>query len=381
MDINRNNYEAFLLDLMEGNLSPEDQQRLMEFLRMNPDCALPSENFDSWVLEKESLTFSAKEDLKKELPRSETLLSDANFDLFSIARLEGDLTPEQVKSHEAALENNQQKRDEWQEWQQTKLQASQLEYEGKEQLKKRRGPKGRIVWISMISAAATVALVVALLRMEPDLTETNFSETNQIEQTPGQLPSFEESPVSDTPDESAPLPEPQEEKILATVDEPLLFSIKKNPERPVETVEKGQAQDKGQVQDSLQQQEPRKIESGPVRLASYEAYNSDLVGKSTYDQIKPLELPPTDIHLTSLSLAQISDIDLQEALDAYTEEKDISLWTVANAGIRGINRLTGSDISLVASRDEEGEVSGFRLKSKRFSFSRPIGDQSEEFSE
>jgi hypothetical protein len=381
MDINRNNYEAFLLDLMEGNLSPEDQQRLMEFLRMNPDCALPSENFDSWVLEKESLTFSAKEDLKKELPRSETLLSDANFDLFSIARLEGDLTPEQVKSHEAALENNQQKRDEWQEWQQTKLQASQLEYEGKEQLKKRRGPKGRIVWISMISAAATVALVVALLRMEPDLTETNFSETNQIEQTPGQLPSFEESPVSDTPDESAPLPEPQEEKILATVDEPLLFSIKKNPERPVETVEKGQAQDKGQVQDSLQQQEPRKIDSGPVRLASYEAYNSDLVGKSTYDQIKPLELPPTDIHLTSLSLAQISDIDLQEALDAYTEEKDISLWTVANAGIKGINRLTGSDISLVASRDEEGEVSGFRLKSKRFSFSGPIGDQSEEFSE
>jgi hypothetical protein len=380
MDINRNNYEAFLLDLMEGNLSPADKQRLRDFLRMNPDCALPSENFDPWVLEKEPMTFSAKEDLKKELPRSESLLTEANFDLFSIARLEGDLTPEQVKSHEAAVANKRQKRIEWQAWQQTKLQASQLEYEGKQQLKKRSGPKGRIVWISVISAAATVALVVALLRMEPDLSETNFSETNLIEQTPGQLPSFEESPVSDTSEESAPLPEPQVEETLATVDEPLLFSIKKNPERPVKTVEEGQAQDKGQLQDSLQQQEPRKIESGPVRLASYEAYNSDLVGESTYDQIKTLDLPPADIHLTSLSLAQISDMDLQEALEAYTEEKDISLWTVANAGIKGINRLTGSDISLLASRDEEGEVSGFRLKSKRFSFSRPIG-RSEEFSE
>ena len=110
------------------------------------------------VLENESLTFSAKEDLKKELPQSETLLSDANFDLFSIARLEGDLTPEQVKSHEAAVENNQQKRNEWQEWQQTKLQATHLEYEGKAKLKKRTGLKGRIIWISVVSAAAAVAL-------------------------------------------------------------------------------------------------------------------------------------------------------------------------------------------------------------------------------
>lgn len=380
MDINRNNYEAFLLDLMEGNLSPEDQQRLKDFLRMNPDCALLSENFDPWMLEKESLTFSGKEDLKKELPRSGTLLSDANFDLFSIARLEGDLTPEQEKKHEAALQNNRQKRNEWQAWQQTKLQASQLEYEGKEQLKKRTGPKGRIIWISVISAAAAVALVVALLRMEPDLSEATLSETNPTEQAPEQLPFTEERPAEETPNEPAPLPEPQEEETLAAADEPRMFSIKKNPERPLETVEKGQAQDKDHLQDSLQQQEPRKIESRPVRLATYEAYNPDLVGESTYDQIKPLDLPPADIHLTSLSLAQISDIDLQEALDAYAEEKDFSLWTVANAGIKGINRLTGSDISLQASKDEEGEVSGFRLKSKRFSFSRPL-DRSEEFSE
>ena len=37
-----------------------------------------------------------------------------------------------------------------------------------------------------------------------------------------------------------------------------------------------------------------------------------------------------------------------------------------------INRLAGSDISLMAPRDEEGEVSGFRLKSKRISLSRPL---------
>jgi len=59
--------------------------------------------------------------------------------------------------------------------------------------------------------------------------------------------------------------------------------------------------------------------------------------------------------------------------DEYTRERDFSMWTIANTGLKGINRITGSDISLMASRDEEGEVSGFQLKSRRFSMTRPLG--------
>jgi hypothetical protein len=68
-------------------------------------------------------------------------------------------------------------------------------------------------------------------------------------------------------------------------------------------------------------------------------------------------------------------MDLQEMVENYAEEKDFSLWKIADAGIRGINKLAGSEISLMASRDEEGEVSGFKLKSKRFSLSRPLGQE------
>ena len=66
---------------------------------------------------------------------------------------------------------------------------------------------------------------------------------------------------------------------------------------------------------------------------------------------------------------------LQEIVEDYVEEKNFSLWKIADAGIKGINKLAGSDISLLASRDEDGEVSGFKLKSKRFSLSRPIGQE------
>jgi len=337
---------------------------------MNPDCALLHDDSDPWFLEKESYVFSGKEQLKKELPHSGTVLSESNFDLYSIARMEGDLSPAQELEHEALLENEPEKRKDWKQWQQTRLQASPLEYQGKEKLKKRAGIKGRIIWLSVISAAAAVALLFTLLRMEPDLPEMEMAEET-----------LTEAPVSEEgQSESAALTSPPVEEALAAADEPLMFSIKKHPDRPLESGKKGKAEGPDQKQDSLQFKEPGKIESRPVRMASYEAYGKELISDGNYDEIKPLDIPPSDIHLSSLSLAQISEIDLQETLDVYTEERDISLWSIANAGISGINKITGADISLLASRDEEGEVSGFRLKSKRFSFTRPI-DRSEEFSE
>ena len=93
--------------------------------------------------------------------------------------------------------------------------------------------------------------------------------------------------------------------------------------------------------------------------------SSSLVREAVPDRIEPLNISPVPIHISSLSLAQISDLGLQEMMEGYVEEKDLSLWKIANAGIKGINKITGSNISLMASRDEDGEVSGFRLRFKR----------------
>ena len=118
---------------------------------------------------------------------------------------------------------------------------------------------------------------------------------------------------------------------------------------------------------------PGEPEPRPLRIAEQLSGNSELIAISSSDRIEPLNIPPVSPNLTSLSVAQIAELDRQDLFDAFTEEHNISLMSVANAGIKGINILTGSDISLLASKDEEGEVSGFRLKSKRFSVTRPLG--------
>jgi len=357
MEINRNNYEAFLLDLMEGKLSVEEKQKIRDFLKMNPDCAMLNEETKPWILETAKVTFSGKEQLKKELPDSGSKLSNGNFDLFSIARLEGDLTTAQEMEHQAKVESDKQRIKEWQVWKQTKLQAQSVIFPGKQKLKKSTGINRRVIWLSLFSAAATVALLFTLLRNDEVLPEMEIAV-----ETPNQIPVIE---VPQT--ESVPLASQAQEITIAVADEPVMFSIKKNPDRPIESPQK---------QDTMSLNQPRKVEARAIRLAGNVSYATDALPESPYDQIKALDIPPSDIYISSLTLAQISEIDLQEAIEDYTEEKNISLWSIANSGIKGINKITGSEISLLATRDDEGDVSGFRLRSKRFSLSRPL-DQSE----
>jgi hypothetical protein len=121
--------------------------------------------------------------------------------------------------------------------------------------------------------------------------------------------------------------------------------------------------------------EAEKLEPRPIRIAGNLSASSEQFAISSSDRIEPLDIPQVSPNLTSLSVSQIAELDRKKLFDDFTEENNISLMSVANAGIKGINKLTGSDISLMASKDEDGDVSGFRLKSKRFSVTRPLAHQ------
>lgn len=366
MEINRHNYEAYLLDLLEGRLSVDEQQQVHNFLLLNPDCGGELTEIEPWILEGEKVCFQNIKLLKKEFPNPTTILTDHNFDLFSIARLEGDLTIEQEADYQSMLELDDLNAQQWDEWQRTRLVPESLLFQGKDRLLHKRESKSRVIWISVISAAAAVALLVILFG-----TGTDLPQQESYVQTPQELMPEQVIEVPVQTEAQTALVEPLENlRAQATADppgqklkEPVLFSVGKVLDRPLVDNSKEDVV----PPDDLQ---PRQIAFSANQL------NATSVARlAVPDQIEPLLVPPVPIHLSSLSVAQISEMDLQEMVEDYAVEKDFSLWKIADVGIKGINRLAGSDISLLASRDEEGEVSGFKLKSKRFSFSRPLGQE------
>ncbi|MEA3461508.1 MAG: hypothetical protein U9R49_06490, partial [Bacteroidota bacterium] len=156
-----------------------------------------------------------------------------------------------------------------------------------------------------------------------------------------------------------PSPDPPVQRIH----NPVMFSVKKEHERPVES---------GSKMTVISQKD---LKTG-LLAGSVERINaSSPSGEAVPDKIEALYIPPVPVHLSSLTVGQIYDMDLQEVVESYAEGSNFSLLTIANAGIKSINKLAKSDISLMASRNEEGDVSGIWLKGKRFSLSRPLGQK------
>jgi hypothetical protein len=89
------------------------------------------------------------------------------------------------------------------------------------------------------------------------------------------------------------------------------------------------------------------------------------------DQINP-ELLEYDMGSNTLRSDIVkARVDIEKMMDDFTRE-DLSFWKVANRGIEGINKLVGSDMELMASRNENGEVSGFSFSSRILKISGPV---------
>jgi hypothetical protein len=372
MDINRHNYEAFLLDLLEGKLSAEEERELNVFLKHHPEHVVELPENELFNLEKPQISFPHRDQLKKAFPLADTPFTGAGFDMFSIARMEGDLSPQQEKEHQLTVERDPSKREEWESWQMTRLVPKQIPYPGKRKLKQRKAVNGRVLWLTLLSTAATLTLLFIVLRMNPlgsgpELSETDSAATPFYQEQAAAIP-------------EAPLTEPEQLPVEKMEESSTARLAEASAAVPEESTKNALIEEPVNMQESIagQNDSPVAIVSDassprPLRIAEQLSVHPDLVVIQNADRIEPLPVSPVTPKLTSLSVMQMAEMDRQEFFQEFTEEHNISLMSVANAGIKGINKLTGSEISLLASRDDEGDVSGFRLKSKRLSVTSPLG--------
>ena len=94
MKLDRTTYEAWLLDRLEGSLSPAQLRKLDDFLRANPDLAAEAEAMtgDPPKLDAEAPRFPGKAGLKRALPPL-GLPTAPTLQDFLVAAAEGDLDP------------------------------------------------------------------------------------------------------------------------------------------------------------------------------------------------------------------------------------------------------------------------------------------------
>jgi len=138
MRINRKNYEAYILDYREKNLTPEQVTELFVFLEQNPDLKEALESFEviSLVADK-NIRFEYKKELKKYELIPTDHINSYNYDEYFIRELEGDLTEDESIELKAFIELNPKTKLEYNIYRSTFLKPDlSVRFENKEKLKK-----------------------------------------------------------------------------------------------------------------------------------------------------------------------------------------------------------------------------------------------------
>ncbi len=158
MTITRNNYEIYLIDFIDGALSPELKEELMFFLKQNPDIAYEAEDLSEMKLEAEQVEFSyPKEMLKRSGSLPQPDISQADY--LCIAEFEGDITPSESDLLKDIKNRYQPIRKLLSIYYATKLIPEVISFQQKEPLKR----SGRVVTLRQIYVASAVAAAVVLL--------------------------------------------------------------------------------------------------------------------------------------------------------------------------------------------------------------------------
>lgn len=179
MKINRENYEAYLLDLMEGNLPEADKSALMAFLEANPDLMENTDFNDAIQLAKDEVQF----DNKTKLYRGE--LNEQNIEWYLAAQSEGDTTAKENAAIEKFLQSHPQWKKQQQLFSLAKINADEsIRFENKTSLYRTKTVSifQRRAFYYAAAAVIAVLLITGYLLFETNQPAT-FTAQNEIPST------------------------------------------------------------------------------------------------------------------------------------------------------------------------------------------------------
>lgn len=158
MTINRNNYEAYIIDFLDGRLNHELKDELIAFLAQNPDIAAEVDGISDLRLNpsNQSIPF-AKQLLKRSTKIGESNISEADY--LCIAAMEGDLSPAEAKELDSLLESDPSIKQLYNTYEKTRITPDSVKFPQPQKLK-----KGRVIslYTRVTIAAASIAAIALI---------------------------------------------------------------------------------------------------------------------------------------------------------------------------------------------------------------------------
>ncbi|MBN2039153.1 MAG: hypothetical protein JW864_03870 [Spirochaetes bacterium] len=172
MKFNRDNYELYVIDFLEGTLPENDHVLFITFLEDNPDIKDIVNHIHSVQLQPGTIYFEGKQILKKNLNPSQY---QDDFDNYCIAYLEGDLDSAEKINFENWLSDHREKNNELELFRKAYLKADMsIGFSQKTGLKRRFIIQRRVRLISVLATAAAAIILLVIFIIPVDLIDRNI---------------------------------------------------------------------------------------------------------------------------------------------------------------------------------------------------------------
>lgn len=356
-DITPYNCEAFFLDYHEGNLSLEDTAALFAFLSENPEWNTVFEEFAPVGIDPEPLRFPEKELMKHYGPDEIPVITRENCAHFMIAAHEGDLSELQLDALKTFMAANPATETDFRLYGLARLHPDAVEFKEKKGLKKPLPPLTRVIRL-WPAALATAAAIAAFLLFAPDGAQMPGDELPNPSIVGVGISQPAEVAVAEKPKPQAKGTEVAVRKMITDVVPQSDFLQEREPEFAITTMTAVPA---GAVE----------FRQAPARIESinrvYTAVYADMMLRwqieanvSRPGLLARLARPVT-------SIFQNRDAQTEEPLPG---RNPLTLWTLAEYSVRGLNSLTRNNLELRHSRDENGRLVAFALQGENFKLAR-----------
>jgi hypothetical protein len=336
MAINRHNYEIYFIDYHEGNLPPDRKEELMAFLIANPDL---KKEFDEYSVEPlladQNIIFRNKKLLKKE----ESTPEFNEDDQMAIAYQEGDLSADDKLRADSMLDED----DNFQQLHELYLRTRSIAdysitYPDKAVLKKKSNVAFLFPQYLRYAAAAAIVIFIGI---------TAYFRF-------------------------APADEPRITSIPQRLETRPSGHIDLQPDYPV-------LKSRNDVPSSVQMSW-REEGIPPVRLASVHPLSVTPSAQDTYAAVilipRPFPVSGSDVFamdeeikkkslmgkiFSGLFTKASAPFSVENSNRQTTDPGNLSIWDIADLGMKSINVLGDHDYTLVRKYNENGNVKGIML--------------------
>jgi len=353
MNISRDNYESWFLDYIDGKLDAGQSEMLMSFLEFNPDLKSELIGLEEIRLDAGKLEYDLKASLQRSVnfPVRENLLE--KFEDYCIASIEQQLSPSEENLLQKIIEEDKEKHDLFKIYQATVLTADdKLQFSGKAGLKKKYIdiPSVRIS-IAAIAAAAVLLLVLPWLFIKS---------TNQTGITQN----------IDTGENSS----------LVISEEPLVLekiaddrddisadgSVAGNVVHSNDIAKTGSAEMSPNEKNDIlwTGPDPDQPARDQIHLSRIEPIKAEVLPDHRSERF--LTLAP-GIYYPEMNTYSANRQGLKDQTG-----KILSFWSIADAGVQRINKLTEKDYSLERETDNEGRIQRLTFETPLFGISTPV---------